>query len=386
MKIAILHEMLIKKWGAEKVVQELLNIFPHAQLYTLMYDEKTVWNDFAKKDIHKSCFSLPSQKLYNLTKRQRFSLPLMKRSVEMLDFSNYDYVIVSSSGFAHWLKTGENTKTILYYHAPARYMWDWTHEYRRDIWMDKWIRGYLYGKFMKNLRVWDYEASQKNDVILANSKTTRKRIAKYYRRESEVVFPPIETERFAKNLSSREDRERILWNSPYKKSSWEYYIILSALTEFKRIDIAIKAFKNMPKNNLLIIWDGEYRWILENLAWKAENIDFTWAQYGDDLVYLVQNSLGLVFPGEEDFGIVPIEVMAAWKPVFALSRWGLTETVITWKTGEFFDDPNGKDFVEKFKLFHKNNTEWVYTESNCKKQAALYDKKVFRKKIQKYIK
>jgi len=345
MKIAILHEMLIKKWGAEKVVSALLDIFPSAHLYTLMYDETRVWNDFKKSQIHPSCFSLPSQRLYRLTKKQRFSLPLMKRSVEKLDFSDYEYVIVSSSGFAHGLQTWDATKTIVYYHAPARYMWDWTHEYRKEISMNRGIRWYLYGRFMKWLRIWDYEVSQNNDILLANSQTTQKRIQKYYRRESEIVFPPIETERFAKTLTQPLHPNSLPFQgkgSTYKS----YYIILSALTEFKRLDIAIKAFKKLPENNLLIIWEGEYRWELKRLAWDTENISFTGAQYGDDLVSLVQHSLGLIFPGEEDFGIVPIEVMAA----------------------------------------HKNNREKKYTTQNCRKQAAKYDRQIFKKKILSYIK
>mgnify|MGYP000330183263 CR=1 FL=1 len=133
MKIAILHEMLIKLGGAEKVVESILKIYPDADLYTLIYDEKKVEKVFPKSKIHHSCQKLPSQKIYNISKKQRLSLLFMASSVESLDFSEYDRVLVSSSGFAHGLKTGKNTKTIIYYHAPARYMWDWTHEYRRDI-------------------------------------------------------------------------------------------------------------------------------------------------------------------------------------------------------------------------------------------------------------
>jgi len=378
MKIAILHEMLVKNGWAEKVVSELIDMFPEAPLYTLIYDENICGGSFPKKHIHPSCFRLRSQKVYSLTKKQRLCLPFMKQSIESLNFVDYDYVIVSSSGFAHRLKTGENTKTIIYYHAPARYLWDWTHEFRKNIKMNSWIRWYFYRKYMSSLRVSDYEAAQNNDIILANSATTRKRIFKYFRRDSEITYPPIETARFAKKLWNYEPKEKFF-------QTWNYYIILSALTEFKRLDVAIQAFKNIPDVNLLIIWAWEYREELEKISLGYNNIIFAGAQYGDNLVSLVQNSFGLIFPWEEDFWIVPIEIMSAGKPVFALWKWGLTESVIAGKTGQFFSDPEGSDFIETFQLFHTNNLVWKYLSKNCKTQAKKYDREIFRKKIQSYI-
>jgi len=360
--------MLIKLWGAEKVAKTFVDMFPEADFFTLIYDEKKVWKIFPKKSIHASCLSLRSQKIYNFTKKQRFCLPFMISSIESLDFSDYDLVIVSSSWFAHGLKTRENTKTLIYYHAPARYMWDWTHEYRKELGLYKWFLWYVYGRLLLKLRSWDYYASQKNTTIIANSYTTQKRISKYYRIPSKVIFPPIETKRFAEKVkeSSRE---------------WNYYIILSALTEFKRLDVAIKSWKKINDVKLLVIWEGEYRKKLEEIAHGDTNIEFLGAKYGKELVEIVGNSLWLIFPGEEDFWIVPIEVMAAWKPVFALERWWLTETVLPWVTGEFFTDPEGADFAEKFHVFHKNNTKEKYKESACKKRSQEYDTLQFEKQI-----
>ncbi len=360
--------MLIKRWGAEKVVESLLRIFPGADLYTLIYDEKQVWESFPREKIHPNCMKLKSQRIYNLLKKQRFCLPFMKVSVESLDFSQYDWVVVSSSGFAHGLKTEKNTQTLIYYHAPARYMWDWTHEYRKEIGFDRGFFGFLYLRFLSKIRLWDYEVAQKNDILLANSYTTQGRIQKYYRRESQVLFPPVETKRFAKKLQS-------LHNFPYK----DYYIILSALSEFKRLDIAIQAFSKLPDTTLVIIGNGDYRTKLESIA--SSNTHFVGAQFGDDLVSLVQQSRGLIFPGEEDFWIVPIEVMAAGKPIFALRKWGLTETVLEWETWEFFENPNGSDFIEKFQTFHKNNLAKKYKPEHCRKQAEKFSEKVFEEKI-----
>ena len=368
--------MFIKLGWAEKVVESLLKVFPESDLYTLIYDEEKVWSIFPKTNIHQQCLKLPTQKIYNFTKKQRLCLPLMSRSVESLDFSDYDVVIVSSSGFAHGLITKPETKSIVYYHAPARYMWDRTHEHTRDIWLDRWIRWYFFAKLLLKLRQWDYLAAQRNDILLANSSNTNKRVTKYFRRASETLFPPVETERFAKQLQSSTEP---LSSKPQET----YYIIISTLTEFKRIDIAVKDFSNLPETRLVVIWDGDYRSALEKMS--AENIDFVWAKFWDELVALVQWSLGLIFPWEEDFGIVPIEVMAAGKPVFALSKWGLLETVLPGKTWAFFDGTEGEDFIEKFKTFHEDNQAWVYTAENCTKQAENFSEKIFHEKIMKYV-
>lgn len=378
MKIAILHEMLIKLWGAEKVVENWMNIFPDADLFTLIYDEKKVWSIFNKDKINPQVFNLKTQKVYNRYNKQRLCLPHMAISVESLDFSNYDVVLCSSSWFAHWAITKPETKFIVYYHSPARYMWDWTNEYKKDLWLNSWWKRYLLKPFINKkfleLRQWDYIASNRVDINLANSENTKKRITKYYRKDSKVLFPPVETTRFSKSLKKE-----------YKKDYENYYIIISALTEFKKIEVAIKWFNKTNNSNLLIIWSWDYK---ESLEWivNNKNITFCWAKYNDELVYLVQNSKWLIFPGEEDFWIVPVEVMAAWKPIFAFKWWWLLETVIEWKTWEFFNNKDWNDFIEKFNIFNEKNNKWFYLEENCKRQAEIFSEKIFENEIMKIIK
>lgn len=377
MKVAILHEMLIKLGGAEKVVENFMKLFPDATIFTLIYDEKKCGKVFPREKISPQVWKSKTQKRYNLFKKQRFCLALMAISVENFDFSEYDLVICSSSWFAHWAITKPETKFVVYCHSPARYMWDWTNEYKRDLGLNSWWKKYFLKPFIERTfyknRQWDLMASSRADLIIANSKNTSNRIKKYYRRESEILYPPVETQRFAKIL------EKNNFEKPFEK----YYIIISALTEFKKIEIAISWFNELEEN-LIIIWAGDFRENLEKLT-KKENIKFVWAKYDDELVFLVQNSSGLIFPWEEDFGIVPIEVMSAWKPVFAYKGWWLLETNIEWVTWSFFEDKNWKDFIEKFEIFHKNNLKNIYTKENCINQAKNFSQEIFEKRFLELI-
>lgn len=377
MKVAILHEMLIKLGWAEKVVENFVNLFPDASIFTLIYDENKCSKIFPKEKISNQVWKTKTQKVYNIFKKQRLCLPFMAKSIESFDFSEFDLVICSSSGFAHWAITKPETKFVVYCHSPARYMWDWTNEYKRDLWLFSGWKKYFLKPFIENTffknRQWDFLASQRSDLIIANSKNTQKRIQKYYKRDSVILYPPVETERFWKILEKND------FQKPFEK----YYIIISALTEFKKIEIAILWFNKLDEN-LLIIWAGDFRENLEKMI-KKENIKFAWAKYWDELVFLVQNSLGLIFPWEEDFWIVPVEVMAAWKPVFAY-KWGwLLETNIENITWSFFEDKFWEDFIEKFKVFHKNNLEKKYLPENCINQAKKFSKEIFEKQFLELI-
>lgn len=377
MKVAILHEMLIKLGWAEKVVENFVNLFPDAPIFTLIYDENKCSKIFPKEKISNQVWKTKTQKVYNIFKKQRLCLPFMAKSIESFDFSEFDLVICSSSGFSHWAITKPETKFVVYCHSPARYMWDWTNEYKRDLWLFSGWKKYFLKPFIENTffknRQWDFLASQRSDLIIANSKNTQKRIQKYYKRDSVILYPPVETERFWKILEKND------FQKPFEK----YYIIISALTEFKKIEIAILWFNKLDEN-LLIIWAWDFRENLEKMI-KKENIKFAWAKYWDELVFLVQNSLGLIFPWEEDFWIVPVEVMAAWKPVFAY-KWGwLLETNIENITWSFFEDKFWEDFIEKFKVFHKNNLEKKYLPENCINQAKKFSKEIFEKQFLELI-
>jgi len=379
MKIAIVHDLLVKLGWAEKVVEKLLDIYPNADLFTLIYDEKKVGSVFPKEKIKQ----VPkfTQIIYELFKNQRFCLPFMSRSTESLDLSEYDVVISSNSAFVHWCLTKPETKFIVYYHTPARYMWDRTNEYKKEIWWNKWIKIFILNYLLKSLRIWDYIASQRHNITIANSTNVAKRLKKYYNLDAKIIYPWVEIDRFKKEIIES-------YILPTKK----YYIIISALTEFKKIDISIKAFNKMLDKNLIIVWTGNYENKLNELSQKdwnyskeKQNIFFVWPKYWDELVFFLQNSRGLIFSWEEDFWIVPIESFWAGKPVFAYKWWGLAETMLEWITGEFFENKNWIDFIEKFKIFDENIKQWKY---NCEKImdiAKKYSQEVFEKQIREIV-
>ena len=374
MKIAILHEMFVKLWGAEKVVESFLEAFPDADLFTLIYDESKVWSVFPKNKISKQVFELPTQKRYNIVKKQRFCLPLMALSVEQLDFSEYDVVLCSSSWFAHWAITKPETKFIVYYHSPSWYLWHQTHEYKKMIFKNtnfffKFILNFFLNKLLLETRIWDFQAWQRNDIRLAASKNTKKRINKYYNREClDVLYPPVEIDKFI--------------SSSYEKS--DYYLTISALTESKRLDVLISAFNKMPEKQLKIIWIGHLDNTLKNMV-KWKNIEFLWYKEWEELCMLVNKSKWWIYTWVEDFWIAVIESMSAWIPVLWLKQGWFLETIIPGITWDFFIKEDWSDFIKNFIRFDDNIDKWIYKKSELLKHVEQFSKNKFINDIKKIV-
>lgn len=315
MNIALVHDQLIKLGGAERVLKVLADLYPKAPIYTLLYDEKKVGHIFPKHRIRPSPLQHFPRFLQN---RRRYFFSMMPRFIESFDFSGFDLVISSSNAFAHGIITDLGTKHLSYCHSPMRYAWDWTHQYLEE--------NHIYGlkrlmvqKLLSNLRVWDYSASDRVDQYLANSKTVQQRIQKYYRKESVVLYPPVDLERF--QLS---------------KNRENYFLIVSTLAPYKNVELAIRLFNKIQKK-LVIIGEGDDRARLEHLA--GPTIDFLGYKPDEVVREYLQNCRALIFPGEEDFGIVPVEAMACGKPVLAYEKGGVTESVVRGVSGEFFSEP-----------------------------------------------
>ena len=356
MKIALVHEMLVKLGGAERVIKTLSDMYPKSPIYTLLHNKKNTDDWFKNTVIHPSYI----QKLYEIGISPKLLLSKMPKAIEKFDFSEYDTVISSSSAFAHGIKTGKNTKHICYVHSPMRYAWDYTHQYTHNYSGPMKV---LIANLLKQIRIWDYMTSDRPDVLIANSKHVQKRIEKYWRKKTKVIYPPVSTKRF-KPTANHED----------------YFLIVSALTPFKRIDLAIHAF-NKLKRKLVIIGGGGQRKLLESIA--NDNIEFLGYKSDDVICEYMQNCRAFIFPGEEDFGITPVEAMASGKPVIAYGKGGVLESVKEGVSGEFFYEDNPDSLIKSLTRLMVNEKKYNYKK--IRKIAEKFDEEVFHEKMRKII-
>ncbi|OGZ35398.1 MAG: hypothetical protein A3A94_00435 [Candidatus Portnoybacteria bacterium RIFCSPLOWO2_01_FULL_43_11] len=392
LKVALVHDYLVRFGGAERVVLALRKIFPEAPIYTLLYDEKKMGGFFRGAEIRTS-FLQKFPKF--LRKHYQVLAPLMPSAVETLDLREFDLVISSSSAFSKGLVLRPKTVHVCYCHNPTRFLWDYSHEYQ-----SRWPS--LKKILFHYLRLWDKSAANRVDYFLANSKITALRIKKYYGREAKVIYPPVgmatrqmssgsvnfpQRGKFTRGLRSlvalsdtmparsASVPEGIL-PSLQEQSSVEYFLIVSQLTPYKRIDLAIEAF-NKLELPLVIIGEGKDRKRLESLA--KENIKFLGFLPDEIISQYYQNCAAFIFSGEDDFGLAPVEAMSFGKPVLAYRAGGATETILEGMTGEFFDDLASEslaDGVRRLKMNLKN-----YSPLVIKKRAEKFSEERFEKEI-----
>lgn len=360
MKIAIVHDFLLKLGGAERVVKALSDMFPKAPIYTLLYDEKKVGSVFPKEKIKTSFLqNYPSF----IRKRHRFLTHMMPRAIEEMDFSEYDVVISSSSAYSHAIITPVETNHICYCHSPMRYAWDWTNEYRKENSISG-LKTILYAPLLKSLREWDRVSSDRANLYIANSQNVQGRLKKYYDQNSQIIYPPVDVNRFRA-----------------KEGHSNYFLIVSTLTPYKKIDLAIQLFNKLGRQ-LVIIGDGPQRKYLESIA--ADNIDFLGFKDDDTVREYMQNCRALIFPGEEDFGITPVEAMACGKPVLAFGKGGCTETVISGKTGEFFFENTVESMEDGLARLLYN--EKFYKPHTIRRHSMSFSTEEFERKMKHLIK
>jgi glycosyltransferase involved in cell wall biosynthesis len=364
-------------------------MYPDADVFTLMYDEKKVGDVFPKSRVN--C-AWPAQWLFRLTGKPRASLPLMPFSVKRIDLSGYDLVISSSSGFAHWINLQSTIynlqkknpllkfevwslkicKHVCYCHSPARYLWDATDEVQAELGTSKeertnnkeerrnYFKIYILGPLVRLLFWWlrrvDLRASKSPDIYIANSREVQGRIQKYYNRDSVVLWPPVDTERFALEQRAKSKVQ----NGGIKISEREFYVVTSALTPFKQVDRVIRVMNrlNIP---LKIIGDGAQRAELQKIAGKT--IELLWKISDEEVVGVYRQARGFLMPQKEDAGIAPLEALAAGIPVFWLAKWGLLEVNIDGVTGRFFPEETDESFEQGFLEFDHEIGEWRYDDS-----------------------
>jgi glycosyltransferase involved in cell wall biosynthesis len=298
MKAAIVHYWLLNMRGGEKVLEALCRLLPDADIFTLFYDPRRVSSTIRSHRITTSF-------LQPLRGHHRSLLPLMPMALENFDLRGYDLIVSSESGPAKGIIVPSGARHICYCHTPMRYLWDLYPAYRNE-WTRSRVKRALMTPLTNYLRLWDYASAARVDEFIANSENVRRRIAKTYRREASVIFPPVAVETF------------------YSKPSEDYYLIVSELVAYKRIDAAVRIFSQSGRR-LKIAGDGPEAAALKRIA--TPNIEFCGRVTDDQLRELYARCRAFLMPGEEDFGITAVEALASGKPVIALARGGALETV-----------------------------------------------------------
>jgi glycosyltransferase involved in cell wall biosynthesis len=327
MKVAIVHDWLTSYGGAETFVELLLRIYPDADIYTLVYDKKRIGNHFRDNKIYTS----PLQKVPFAPRIYTKLLTFMPKAVESFDFSGYDLVICSSSCCAKGVITPPSVPQIAYIHTPMRYAWDLFFEYQKR---SNFLVRYFMNKWMSGIRQWDYISSQRIDTLVANSNYIARRIKKYWNRDAEVIYSPVNTRRFFPTDSRHED----------------FYVAFSRLVPYKRMDLAIDACMSLGRK-LVVIGSGPENKNLKKLAGKCSTVTFTGRVSDEVLRSYLQKCRALIFCAEEDFGLVPLEAQACGRPVIAFGKGGACETVQAGKTGVFFKEQTVDSVVQAVREF-----------------------------------
>lgn len=358
MKVALVHDHLAQDGGAEKVLKIFAEMFPDAPIYTLLYEKKNADKYYKGRQIETSII----QKLPGGVKHYQWYMPFMPMAVEFFDMSSYDLVLSDSSSFAKGVITSTHTLHICYCHTPTRYLWSDTHQYIHELKYNKYFKKII-SLVLNYIRMWDKLAADRVDQYIANSRFVAGRIKKYYKRDSAVIYPPVETEKFK-----------------ISDEVGDYFLIGGRLAPYKRVDLVIEAAKKLNKK-LKIYGDGVDLARLKNLAKGHANIEFLgWV---DDAAKaeLYGRALAFIYPQEEDFGITAVEAMASGRPVIAYKRGGALETVVLGVTGEFFNEQTVESLTGALSNFDAKK----YNPQTIKQHAEKFSVERFKDEISKYI-
>jgi glycosyltransferase involved in cell wall biosynthesis len=352
-RVALVHDFLVDVRGAERVFLALCDLFPHADLFTAVYDEQGTEGRFAHRTVHTSFL----QRLRPSARTFRTLLPLYPAAMESLDLRGFDLIISSSSAWAHGVIPEDDAVHVCYCHNPFRYAWNARQETLA-------ARGAIgraaLGAVFQRWRQWDWIAAQRVDAYVANSQTTKRRVARYFGREATVLHPPVELERFA----------------PARPG--DAYVVLSELMPHKRIDIAIRAFREL-RLPLVIVGNGPDARRLHRLA--GRNVTFTGRVTDAEAARILARARALVVTATEEFGIAAVEAQAAGRPVIALKEGGVRETVIEGVTGAFFDRPEPAALAEAVASFDALGVD----PEACVDNARRFDSAQFRRGLKAVV-
>lgn len=360
MRVAIVHDWLTNSAGAERVVYELHKLYPNAPIFTSVY-KKDALPQFKKADVRTTFLQkIPGRIKY----RHQLWAPLRPLAFRRLNLSDYDVVISSSSAESKQVRVGKNAIHICYCHTPIRYFWVNYEEYKKNpgLGLLNPLAKIIMPLFIGRLKKSDFKAAQRVDYFLANSKEVQERIAKFYKRKSYVVYPPVDTNKFV----------------PDRTAVRKGYLVVGRLVGYKRVDLAVKACTqlNLP---LAVVGTGPEYNKLRQAA--GQNVEFFSNVKDKEMPKFYQQAKGFIFPAEEDFGIVPVEAMAAGCPVIAFGRGGALDTVIDGKTGIFFP----KQTVGSLKKALKKFESMKFNEEAIVKHSYEFDKEKFKLEISELV-
>jgi glycosyltransferase involved in cell wall biosynthesis len=353
-RVALVHDFLVDVRGAERVFSAICDVWPQADVFTAIYDEAGTEGRFAHRRIHTSYL----QRLRPTARTFRTLLPLYPAAIESFDLSGYDLVVSSSSAWAHGVIVDESTLHVCYCYNPFRYAWS-----EREATLDtsgRFLRPGLRWLFNR-WRQWDWIAAQRVDEYVVISELTRRRVRRYYGRESTVLHPPVETARFAP-----------------LDTVGDYYLVVSELMFHKRIEVAVEAF-NRLRRPLVIVGDGPELRRLRRLA--GPTIRFEGRVPDERVAELMRRARALVVTATEEFGIAAVEAQAAGRPVIALAQGGACETVLEGETGTFYDEADPDALAAAVAAFDPLSVE----PAACVAQAARFDVGRFREGLEAVV-
>lgn len=360
MRVAIVHDWLTVYGGAEKVLEQILLLFPEADLFSVV--------DFFPKDLRshllfKSAKTTFIQRLPFAKKAYRHYLPLMPLAIEQLDVTGYDLVISSSSAVAKGVLTAPGQPHICYCHTPCRYAWDLQFQYLSHM---KGLKKAVASLGLHKLRLWDARTAFGVDHFIANSQFVAKRIEKCYRRSAEVIYPPVAIDRF-----------------PLCKTKEDFYVTASRLVSYKNVHLIVEAFRKMPTKKLSVIGEGpEYKQMIRKCP---PNVTFLGHLKQEELSAMLGKAKAFIFAATEDFGIAPVEAQACGTPVIAYRGGGVLESVKGLEadspTGCFYMEQSPDAICESVDLFEKH----PFSPEACRQNAERFSEKHFQEQFLKFV-
>ena len=355
MKVALVTDWLNGFAGGEQVLLALHEMYPDAPIYTSLYNQdKTPQFNNAK------VITSYLQNIPGLSKRHQLAIPLMPAAFESFDLKEFEVVISVGGGLSKGVITHPGQVHISYCHTPIRYIWRLSGDRRNEGRWDSWLREMVSHK----LRLWDVVSAERVDYFVANSETIAQRIKKIYRRDSEVVYPPVATTQFqAKNAKIG-----------------DYFLSVGRLIGYKRVDLLIQA-AILAKKPLKIVGRGPEEEKLRELAKGAAWVEFMGRVSDAELANLYTEAQAFLFGGEEDFGIVAVEAMACGRPVIAYNLGGVTESVIAGKTGQFFDEQTAESLAAVLQSFHPDE----YNSAIIRARAEEFDTNIFKENMKSMV-